>query len=371
MAYIRSANQSNFSPIPTPGPPNYVHGADTRSHYIPLAFQITSPYDYHKALLPHALIMHVNPSSFAESFNKKLERIQTLGGFVEQHWGDDLSEISGDQSTGAFINLYTGLSSVLRQRTIAWDRYQDLYDLFRNNGSVYDPYGTIVLQGWVLLIYDRGTFVGTFRSFSMEETDDSPFAFKLSWSFKVETILQQIPQNSNRINQRSVAFQSQNASTANVLVGSKTEDVQPPTLLVEGQTQCPLKDQEWRNLGGFAKNGHQGLDLSAPKGTPFYPMTPGTVDKVYFDPKGGNSIVIKSPDGISTYYAHCDTTNVKVGDPVDSDTQIGTVGNSGDAHAQSTGPHIHLQVWSNGQIQDPATYFSVPPYNHSTGSGTA
>ncbi len=229
MAYIPSANQSNFTPITTPGPANYVHGADTRQHYIPLAFQVTSPYDMHKALLPHALIMHVNPSSFAESFSKKLERIQTLGGFVEQHWGDDLSEISGDQSTGAFINLYTGLSSMLRQRTIAWDRYQDLYDLYRNNGSVYDPYGNIVLQGWILLIYDRGTFVGTFRSFSMEETDDSPFAFKLSWSFKVEKILQQIPQNSNPLTPRTVNFQSKNGTTLNAIQPSAGTPVATPT----------------------------------------------------------------------------------------------------------------------------------------------
>ena len=99
-------------------------------------------------------------------------------------------------------------------------------------------------------------------------------------------------------------------------------------------------------------------------------MTPGTVDKVYFDPKGGNSIVIKSPDGITTYYAHCDTTNVQPGDAVDSDTVIGTVGNTGDVHAQSTGPHIHLQVWNNGQLVDPSTYFTTPPVNHSS-TGTS
>jgi hypothetical protein len=217
MAYIPSANQSNFDALEGPGLPNYTHGADTRSHYIPLAFQVTSPYDMRKALLPHALILHVNPSSFAETFNKKVERIQTLGGFVEQHWGDDLSEISADQSTGAFINLYTGLSSMLRQRTIAWDRYRDLYDLFRNNGSVYDPFGTIVLQGWILLIYDRGTYVGTFRTFSVEETDDSPFAFKINWTFKVEKILQQVPQNSVRLNQRVANFQRGNGTTNNAL----------------------------------------------------------------------------------------------------------------------------------------------------------
>lgn len=196
MAYIRSANQANFNPITAPGQAVYDHGADSRKHYVPLAFQITSPYDWQRVLLPHALIAHVNPMSFAETFTKKVERIQTRGGFVEQHWGDDLTEISVDQSTGAFLNLYTGLSSVLRHRTIAWDRYRDLYDLYRNNGSVYNPQGDIVLQGWVMLMFDRGTYIGTFRNFSVEETDESPFAFKVSWSFKVEHTIQQIPINS-------------------------------------------------------------------------------------------------------------------------------------------------------------------------------
>jgi len=194
MAYIRSANPENFKPITGPGSESsYIHGADTRKHYIPLAFQVTSPYDWQRVLLPHALVAHVNPSSIGETFNKKVERIQTRGGFVEQHWGDDLAEMSIDQSTGAFMNLYTGLSSVLRQRTIAWDRYRDLYDLYRNNGSVYNPSGEIVRQGWILLMYDRGIYVGTFRNFSVDETDDSPFAFKLSYTFKVEHVIQKIP----------------------------------------------------------------------------------------------------------------------------------------------------------------------------------
>jgi len=146
-------------------------------------------------MLPHALVMHVNPASFAETFTKKIERIQTRGGFVEQHWGDDLGDINCDGSTGAFMNIYTGLSSIVRQRTIAWDRYRDLYDLYRNNGSLIDPYGNIVLQGRVMVMYDRGTYLGHFKSFSVEETDDSPFAFKVSWSFKVETTIYQIPIN--------------------------------------------------------------------------------------------------------------------------------------------------------------------------------
>ena len=217
MAYIPSANQSNFTPIEPLDKPSYVHGADTRKNYIPLAFQVTSPYDVNKVLLPHALIAHVNPSSFSETFSKKVERAPTRGGYVEWHWGDDLSEVSVEQSTGAFINLRTGLSSLLRQRTIAWDRYRDLYDLFRNNGSVYNPEGAIVLQGWVLLMFDRGTYIGTFRTFSVEETDDSPFVFKLSWTFKVEKIIHQIPQNSKALPFRTAEFQSMNRSQSGAL----------------------------------------------------------------------------------------------------------------------------------------------------------
>ena len=161
--------------------------------------------------------MHVNPQNYTESHTKKVERIQTRGGFVEQHWGDELTEISADGSTGAFMNIYTGLSSVLRHRTIAWDRYRDLHDLFRNNGSVFDPFGNIVLQGHIMLMYDRGTYIGFFRTFEFEETDDQPFSFKLSWNFKVEEELMKIPGLVQDPNQRGKAnfgnvpsFQSQN-----------------------------------------------------------------------------------------------------------------------------------------------------------------
>jgi len=221
MPRIPSANP-DFKQIQVPSSEDvYVHPASTRKGAIPMAFQVTSPFNRNTLLLPHALVMHVNPNSFEENFQHKIERIQTRGGFVEQHWGSELTEISASASTGAFMNIYTGLTSVMRHRTIAWDRYRDLYDLFNNNASVYDPFGNIVLQGHILLMFDRGNYLGTFRSFDMEETDDSPFAFKLNWTFKVETTLLALSPQSGRI--RSVpSFQNQNTlrtSTPNTIEG--------------------------------------------------------------------------------------------------------------------------------------------------------
>lgn len=160
-----------------------------------MAFQITSPFNRHVVLLPHALVLHVNPNQLQESNLQKVERFQTRGGWVEQHWPSELGEISADASTGAFMNIRTGLTSVLRQRTIAWDRYRDLVDLFKNNGSVHNPAGAIVLQGMVMLMYDRGTYLGSFRSFETSEGADTPFSFKLNWTFKVEETIVSVSSN--------------------------------------------------------------------------------------------------------------------------------------------------------------------------------
>jgi hypothetical protein len=192
MPRIPSANP-DFDKIETPSrDPKYRHGLSERRSFIPMAFQVTSPVTG-LCLLPHALVMHVNPASLSISHNKKVERIQTRGGWVEQHWGDDLDEISADGSTGAFMNVFTGLSAIMRKRTIAYDRYRDLYDLYRNNGSVYDPFGNIVLQGDIMLMFDKAKYLGYFRQFETEETEDSPFAFHTSWSFKVTQTLIELP----------------------------------------------------------------------------------------------------------------------------------------------------------------------------------
>lgn len=206
-------------PIRSPNPdlrgPAYSHPIETRpnSRPIPMAFQITSPFNKLKTLLPHALVLHVNPLSLQESHNQKVERFSTRGGFVEQHWGHDLVEVSADQSTGAFINLQTGLSSALRRRTIAWDRFRDLHDLFRNNGAVY-AFGNVVLQGNILLYYDRGTYLGGFRTFEWEETADSPFVFKVSWSFKVEHTIMSIDFSTTYPSPPAPAFQGLNTEAA-------------------------------------------------------------------------------------------------------------------------------------------------------------
>lgn len=154
------------------------------------------------------LVLHVNPSSMGFTYTKVIERTQTLGGFVEAHWGNSPAEVSLTMATGGFIRLFAGISNITgvtpsnsniqpttlqatstggtRRDTIAYDKYLDLLALFRNNGAIYDTYGNIALQGQILMMFDGGMWWGYFTTFSVEETADQPYQFSITAAFTVD-----------------------------------------------------------------------------------------------------------------------------------------------------------------------------------------
>lgn len=160
----------------------------------PLVFDVLGP-DRTTSILPEGLrlVLHVNPSSLKVNRQRQVDRAQTLGGFVEQHWGDATIDVSADGGTGGFVRLYTGMSSATahgvaggsRRETIAYDKYMDLLALFHSNGAIHDAYGNIAVQGAIKLTFDEGVYIGWFQSFSVSESAETPFRFTYSFSFVV------------------------------------------------------------------------------------------------------------------------------------------------------------------------------------------
>jgi murein DD-endopeptidase MepM/ murein hydrolase activator NlpD len=116
--------------------------------------------------------------------------------------------------------------------------------------------------------------------------------------------------------------------------------------------------------GGFAtqthSEGHFGLDIGNNIGTPVYSIGPGKVISITNEsnnPKGGNAVSILHENGaVKSYYAHLDKISVSVGDTVDQNTQIGTIGTSGAIYngvKRPTSPHLHFQVKVNGTDINP------------------
>lgn len=97
---------------------------------------------------------------------------------------------------------------------------------------------------------------------------------------------------------------------------------------------------------------HNGVDLSAPMGTPIYAARSG---KVYYRGwwgTGGNTIMINHQDGYISRYLHMDSFAVSDGAWVAQGQVIGYCGTTGG----STGPHLHFEMQYNGSYVNPADY---------------
>lgn len=96
---------------------------------------------------------------------------------------------------------------------------------------------------------------------------------------------------------------------------------------------------------------HEGVDWSAPAGTPVYASFDGTVSFAGINGNFGNFIKIRHAGNRETHYAHLQgfAGNVTVGKSVKAGQIIGFVGSTG----LSTGPHLHFELVANGRLVDP------------------
>lgn len=101
---------------------------------------------------------------------------------------------------------------------------------------------------------------------------------------------------------------------------------------------------------------HEGLDFSAPSGTPILAASGGVVLEASYLAGYGNTVEIDHGDGLITRYAHASKLLVKPGDVVARGQEIARVGSTG----RSTGPHLHFEVRLAGQPLDPRLFLQSP-----------
>jgi murein DD-endopeptidase MepM/ murein hydrolase activator NlpD len=97
---------------------------------------------------------------------------------------------------------------------------------------------------------------------------------------------------------------------------------------------------------------HEGLDLSAPKGTKVRATADGRVTYAGRSGDYGRLVVVEHGGGYQTRYAHLKSIEVKKGKKLKRGAVVGTVGKSGDA----TGFHLHYEVRLQGTPVNPMSY---------------
>ena len=151
------------------------------------------------------------------------------------------------------------------------------------------------------------------------------------------------------------------ATRANALLKSGSH-IAAPTVTeyamaspAEGWVSC-----EWRGY-----EGHAGMDIACPVGTPVYAAYAGTVERTgdFSDigRSGDRNILIRNPDHEAQYYGHLEECLVKVGDWIRKGQLIGYSG----ARGNVSGPHLHFETWragGNGGVDedmDPRMHFEA------------
>src|SRR3990167_3579086 len=97
---------------------------------------------------------------------------------------------------------------------------------------------------------------------------------------------------------------------------------------------------------------HPAFDIATALGTPIKPLGAGRVEFAGSVTGGkGNIVIVDHGDGLKSLYAHMGKINVGVGNEVNPEMSLGTVGMTG----RTTGPHVHLEIYDKGVAVNPSS----------------
>jgi murein DD-endopeptidase MepM/ murein hydrolase activator NlpD len=100
---------------------------------------------------------------------------------------------------------------------------------------------------------------------------------------------------------------------------------------------------------------HYGVDVVAQRNEAIKAALDGTVTISNWTPETGHVIQLQHDENIISIYKHNSVLLKKVGERVKAGEPIAIIGESGE---QSTGPHLHFELWYKGKAVDPQEYMS-------------
>lgn len=139
---------------------------------------------------------------------------------------------------------------------------------------------------------------------------------------------------------------------------SSARSTPPPRPVARaGTLEWPLRGVLYARFGRKGKTPHDGIDLSAPAGTPVKTAGEGTV--LFAGPQQGYGllVIVEHAHGLVSVYAHNRDLRVRTGQALREGQVLATVGESG----KTSGPHLHFEVRQDGEPIDPLPLLGPPP----------
>ena len=159
-------------------------------------------------------------------------------------------------------------------------------------------------------------------------------------------------------------FTEQNGAVAKKETVSEQILEEPITrVIMKGTKVIPSRGEgsfAWPTIGGYISSQmgyrwgklHKGIDIARPSDRTIKAADNGVVVSAGWGNGYGNRVIIDHQNGFRTLYGHMASIKVKAGQTVSKGTAIGIMGSTGN----STGVHLHFEVYKNGGLVNPMKY---------------
>ena len=101
------------------------------------------------------------------------------------------------------------------------------------------------------------------------------------------------------------------------------------------------------------ENKHYGVDIAMPENSPVHSISEGIVVFSEWTTETGYVIIVEHLNGLTSIYKHNASIIKFQGEIVETGEIIGFTGNTGEL---TTGPHLHFELWFQGEPVDPESY---------------
>ena len=154
-----------------------------------------------------SLSMLINPANLDITYTPLISETRTLGGFVHEYWGEQLTSLTASGKTAMFVDK-SGLTNEGRS-TESYQYFMALLNIYKNNGKDYTAVTTettlkpprnptrITGLGYVIMWYDKRQYRGYFESFNYTEDSVNPFNLSYELSFRAMKIIGQTEVNTS------------------------------------------------------------------------------------------------------------------------------------------------------------------------------
>jgi murein DD-endopeptidase MepM/ murein hydrolase activator NlpD len=159
---------------------------------------------------------------------------------------------------------------------------------------------------------------------------------------------------------------------SNVRIGAKPEEDSLLRLMVETQNDYDLSVSDDKNkrsgISGYSfftpvkgiitekynpKTQHYGIDIAASKNEAIKAVLEGTVVFAGWTSETGYVTAVQHNNNLLSIYKHNSVLLKKVGNFVRAGEPVAIVGETGEL---SSGPHLHFELWYNGNAVNPSDY---------------